>query len=63
MLRNKPIKGDIPNMARKIEVQKGPIVADQKTMKTMNRAEINRQDAQEAKMRVDGQTLKLHTPK
>tara|TARA_R110000868_G_scaffold250234_3_gene506714 strand:+ start:479 stop:631 length:153 start_codon:yes stop_codon:yes gene_type:complete len=50
-------------MARKIEVQKGPIVADQKTMKTMNRAEISRQVAQEAKMRVDGQTLKLHTPK
>ena len=50
-------------MGKKVEVQKGPIVAKQETMKTMTRAEINRQDAQEARMRVDGQTLKLHTPK
>lgn len=47
----------------KIEKQKGPIVADQKTMKTMTRAEINREDAANNKLRIDGQTLKLHTPK
>jgi hypothetical protein len=50
-------------MSHKIEVQKGSIVAEQKTMKTMTRAEINREDAENARKRVDGQTLKLHTPK
>lgn len=50
-------------MSKKVPVQKGPIVADQVTMKTMKRAEINRQDAENAKKLVDGQTLKLHTPK
>lgn len=50
-------------MGKKISVQKGSIVADQKTMKTMTRAEITREDAANAKLRIDGQTLKLHTPK
>ena len=50
-------------MSKKVPVQKGSIVADQKTMKTMTRAEINREDAANAKLRIDGQTLKLHTPK
>lgn len=63
MLRNKPIKGDILSMGKKIEVQKGPIVADQKTMKTLLRKEIDLQDHENDKKRLDGQTLKLHTPK
>jgi hypothetical protein len=50
-------------MKYKVEVQKGPIVADQKTMKTKLRAEINREDHENDKKRLDGQTLKLHTPK
>lgn len=47
----------------KVPIQKGPIVADQKTMKSMTRAEINREDAANAKLRIDGQTLTLQTPK
>jgi hypothetical protein len=63
MSENKPIKGDILNMGRKIEVQKGPIVAGQKTMITSLRKEIDRQDHENDKKRLDGQTLKMHTPK
>ena len=50
-------------MACKIPTQKGPVVSNQKTMKTMKREEITRNDAENAKLRLDGQTLKLHTPK
>jgi hypothetical protein len=50
-------------MAKKIEVQKGPIVADVKTMKTMTRPEVTREAAENVNKRIDGQTLKLHTPK
>jgi hypothetical protein len=49
-------------MSKKVPVQKGPIVVDMPTMKTMKRKEINREDAEKAKKLVDGQTLKLHTP-
>lgn len=47
----------------KIEKQKGPIDCTMKTMKTLSRAEINRQDADNAKKLLDGQTLKFDTPK
>ena len=55
--------GDIHNMKNKVQIQRGAIVADQKTMKTKLRAEINREDHENDKKRLDGQTLKLHTPK
>jgi hypothetical protein len=47
----------------KIAKQKGPIDCTMKTMKTLSRAEINRQDAENDKKRLDGQTLKFNTPK
>lgn len=47
----------------KIAKQKGPVDCGMKTMKTLSRAEINRQDADNAKKLLDGQTLKLQTPK
>jgi hypothetical protein len=50
-------------MKNKVQIQKGPVVAEQKTMKTMTRAEINREDYENCKKIIDGQTLKLHTPK
>lgn len=46
----------------KTPVQKGPIEAHQPTMKSMTRNETNMQDAEMARLRRDGQTLKLHTP-
>jgi len=47
----------------KVAVQKGPIVADQKTMKTMSRKEINVEDAGRRALLDDGMTLKMMTPK
>jgi len=49
--------------ANKVEVQRGPIVADQRTMKHSTRPEIDRQDASDRAGRWDGMTLKLHMPK
>ena len=48
-------------MATKVEVQKGPIVADHKSYRTKTRAELNREDAEKAKMIVDGRKMILHT--
>ena len=47
----------------KVQVQKGPVVAHQPTMKSMTRAEVDRQDAEHAALRRDGMILKLHMPK
>lgn len=47
----------------KVPVQKGPIVADQRTMKHSTRAEITMEDYENRRERFDGMTLKLHTPK
>lgn len=47
----------------KVPVQKGPIVADQRTMKHSTRPEVDRQDFEDRALRWDGMTLKLHTPK
>ena len=48
-------------MAIKIEVQKGPIELNMPTYRTKKRAELNREDAEKAKMIVDGQKMVLHT--
>lgn len=47
----------------KVEVQKGPIVAHQPTMKSMSRPEIDREDAARHAVGRSGMNLKLHTPK
>jgi hypothetical protein len=47
----------------KVPVQKGPIVADQRTMKHSTRAEVDVQDYANRLERFDGMTLKFHTPK
>ena len=48
---------------QKIEVQNGPIVAHQPTMKTKLRNEVEREDARDRAGRRDGMILKLHEPK
>ncbi len=43
----------------KVPVQKGPIIANQKTMKSMLRTEIDAEDKANAKLRKSGQTLNM----
>lgn len=47
----------------KIEVQRGPIVAHQRTMKSMTRPEIDAEDAARHAVGRSGMNLKLHKPK
>ena len=47
----------------KVSVQKGPIVADQKTMKSMSRVEINAEDAGRRDVARSGRHMTLMTPK
>lgn len=49
--------------ANKVQVNKGPIVANQETLKTITPEKRARDDNQMCKDRYDGQTLKFHTPK
>lgn len=49
--------------SNKVEVQKGPIVADQKTMKHMPLSQNIRESEKQNRELRDGQTLKLHMPK
>lgn len=50
-------------MSKKVEVQKGAIVADQMTSKHMTRSEKTREDMANNALRRSGQTLTLHEPK
>ncbi len=50
-------------MSRKVEEQKGKIVADQPTMKQMTYPEKREQRREENALRRSGQTLTLHEPK
>lgn len=47
----------------KVEVQKGKIQADVRTMKSMTRKEVDQEDAKYASQRRDGMILKFHSPK
>jgi len=47
----------------KVPVQKGPIVADQKTMKHKPLAQTQRESEQQNRELRDGQTARLMTPK
>ena len=46
-----------------VEVQRGPIVANQKTMQTKTHKEFAREEVKMMDGRRDGQMLKLHKPK
>ena len=50
-------------MGKKVQVQKGPIVADQPTYRSMTHAEKVREAHEQAAMRRSGSTLTLHEPK
>jgi len=53
-------------MAKKepVPVQKGPIVADQRTMKHDTRQNITKEDSRQRQERFDGQTMrKVNSPK
>jgi hypothetical protein len=49
--------------SRKIEEQKGPIVAHQQTMRQMTYPQKCQQQREEDALRRSGQTLTLHVPK
>lgn len=50
-------------MSRKIEVQKGPIVSDMPTYRTMTHAERVREAYEQDRLRKHGQRTELHEPK
>ena len=50
-------------MAKKVEEQKGPIHAAEKTSKMMTHPEKVKEAQSEAALRRSGQTLSLHEPK
>ena len=47
----------------RVEVQKGPIVADQMTQGTMTRSETDRQDKANHELRRSATRMTLHEPK
>lgn len=48
---------------KKVEEQKGPIIADQKTSKQMGHIEKLVEKARDLSILIDNQSLKLHEPK